>query len=436
MDTTLQLDDGRTVKLRVRSPESYTPNLFNTNQGQERGKAALDDSLQKSGFHRGIVVAKDDQVVNGNHAYQSASELGVVKSWIEIEVEGDVGVVTKRLDWETAQDPKAIVAAIADNRVSELNFSIDTEAFQQALDVLAEAGLELPDTLYTEAELNETIAALGGDGDYQGLTDEDEIPDEEQAETRVKRGEVWQLGRHRIMCGDSTCKADVERLMDGKKADMVFTDPPYGVNYEGGTGRYEGGEILSKTASKIDNDLTADIYKNINNILHSVLDCGPVYVWFAYKFIQESYQSIKGMDLRSVIVWYKINQGFGDMGSNYHAVSEFCFYAVKGKSFFSGENNEKNVWELTRPQNNKLHPTQKPTELAERAIQNHDAPKVLDLFLGSGSTLIACEKTGRTCYGMELSEKYCDVILQRFQDFTGIEPQKVANDRLNIDKVK
>ena len=163
MDTTLQLDDGRTVKLRVRSPESYTPNLLNTNQGQERGKAALDDSLQKSGFHRGIVVAKDDQVVNGNHAYQSASELGVVKSWIEIEVEGDVGVVTKRLDWETAQDPKAIVAAIADNRVSELNFSIDTEAFQQALDVLAEAGLELPDTLYTEAELNETIAALGGD---------------------------------------------------------------------------------------------------------------------------------------------------------------------------------------------------------------------------------------------------------------------------------
>ena len=152
MDTTLQLDDGRTVKLRVRSPESYTPNLLNTNQGQERGKAALDDSLQKSGFHRGIVVAKDDQVVNGNHAYQSASELGVVKSWIEIEVEGDVGVVTKRLDWETAQDPKAIVAAIADNRVSELNFSIDTEAFQQALDVLAEAGLELPDTLYTEAE--------------------------------------------------------------------------------------------------------------------------------------------------------------------------------------------------------------------------------------------------------------------------------------------
>ena len=173
MDTTLQLDDGRTVKLRVRSPESYTPNLLNTNQGQERGKAALDDSLQKSGFHRGIVVAKDDQVVNGNHAYQSASELGVVKSWIEIEVEGDVGVVTKRLDWETAQDPKAIVAAIADNRVSELNFSIDTEAFQQALDVLAEAGLELPDTLYTEAELNETIAALGGDGDGEEIDAED-----------------------------------------------------------------------------------------------------------------------------------------------------------------------------------------------------------------------------------------------------------------------
>lgn len=159
--TTLKLPDGRTVTLRVRGAEAYLPNLQNTNQGTERGKAAIDDSLRQSGFHRSIVVSADDTVINGNHAYAAASELGVVASWVEIEVEGDVGVVTKRIDWESAQDPKAIVAALADNRTSELNFVIDPQALAEAIEVLRVEEVEVARTIYTPEEFGELIEAIG-----------------------------------------------------------------------------------------------------------------------------------------------------------------------------------------------------------------------------------------------------------------------------------
>lgn len=151
--TTLTLPDGRKVTVRIVDPEQYQPNPSNTNRGKERGKAALDKSLQQSGFHRGIVVSKDGTVVNGNHAYESASETQTVKAWIEVETEGDVGVATKRIDWDSADDPAAVLAAIADNRVSELNFDLDPEMFRVSLEKLEIADLELPDELYTPGEI-------------------------------------------------------------------------------------------------------------------------------------------------------------------------------------------------------------------------------------------------------------------------------------------
>lgn len=168
----LTLPDGRVVTLRVRSPEAYTPNPRNTNRGKgERGKAALDDSLRSSGLHRGIVVSSDDTVINGNHSYESASELGVAKAWVEIEVEGDVGVVTKRIDWESAQDPNAIKAAIEDNRSSELNYEPDPELFEEAMKAIELAGLEIPKTLFTAKEIDQIIGKLDGLFDQE---DEDE----------------------------------------------------------------------------------------------------------------------------------------------------------------------------------------------------------------------------------------------------------------------
>ncbi|MGA1281486.1 MAG: DNA-methyltransferase, partial [Candidatus Nanopelagicaceae bacterium] len=271
-----------------------------------------------------------------------------------------------------------------------------------------------------------------GDGDYQGLTDEDEIPDEEQAETRVKRGEVWQLGRHRIMCGDSTCKADVERLMDGKKADMVFTDPPYNVGSES--------KGVAADVSKAHEDLmSADWDKNFQieaplNTLLSVLshDC-VVYVCTLHYLAGKIWAWMKEWaDFYSFCVWSKPDPTPSLMKRHWTWDTELITYATRGKHIFNAEegHHSPSTWRINKQQGSEKtgHPTQKPVAVPQHAIEKSSKKGsiVLDLFLGSGSTMIACEKTGRTCYGMELSEKYCDVILQRFQDFTGIEPQKVA----------
>jgi len=416
----IKLPDGREVTIRVQNAESYVPNPQNTNKGKERGKAALDDSLQNSGFHRGIVVAKDGTVINGNHTYQSASELGVVKSWIEVEVEGDVGVVTKRIDWKNAEDPNAILAAIADNRTSALNLEFDPEILEQALQQLEEAGKDIPDTILTKEEIEQLLTASNewmNDEQNEGLTDPDEIPDEEFTETRVKRGDIWQLGRHRVMCGDSTIITDVERLMDGKKADMVFTDPPYGVDYD-------GGHATERRREKLANDDRVDMYDlPIKNAFIASADNCALYLWFADRFVGDVLSGLteSGWVVRNWIVWNKNLAQFGAIGAQYKSKHEPCVYCFKkgNSTNWDGPSNVVTVWDMNRGSINNFHPTQKPVELAERSINNHNAPRILDLFLGSGSTLIACEKTGRVCYGMELSERYCDVILKRWEDFTG-----------------
>ena len=265
-------------------------------------------------------------------------------------------------------------------------------------------------------ELKDWGMDLPGDFNPEVLeAEEDDFEVNDAIETDIVLGDLFEIGEHRLLCGDSTDSDAVARLMDGEKADMVFTDPPYGVDYEGGTGRYANGEIKARTSTKIKNDLQANLYKEINPIINLFLNEGAIYIWYADKFIKEVIEVAEGFQLRTIINWYKINQGFGDMGSNYHSVSEPCLYLVKGKANFVGANNEKNVWELQRPQKNNLHPTQKPVELPEKAIQNSskENQKVLDLFLGSGSTMVAAHQLNRKCYGMELDPKYCQVIIDR-----------------------
>lgn len=170
----LTLPDGSTVTVRLRDRESYTPNPDNTNKGRERGKAALDKSMQQSGFHRGIVVAGDGTVVNGNHAYQSASELEVVKAWVEVEVSGDIGVVTRRVDWGDAQDPNAILASLSDNRVSQLNFELDPELFSVSMQALEDAEFEMPRELYTPSEIEFEINNQDTDIEPEQIEKEDD----------------------------------------------------------------------------------------------------------------------------------------------------------------------------------------------------------------------------------------------------------------------
>ncbi len=234
--------------------------------------------------------------------------------------------------------------------------------------------------------------------------DEDDYVAEPPAEPKAKFGQIYQLGRHRLMCGDSTDRAMVDKLMDGTNADMVFTDPPYNVAFNGRSGKFDVIENDDLADEDFD-DFIASVCEVINyiNPLH-------YYVWCNWKF----YSTLQTkLDFKSCIVWAK--NVFG-LGKGYRHQHEFCL--------FNGEidadiKNESDLWEVAKD-TNYVHPTQKPIELCGRAVKNHSSVKnVLDLFGGSGSTLIACEQLNRTCYMMELDPKYVDVIIDRWENFTG-----------------
>lgn len=250
--------------------------------------------------------------------------------------------------------------------------------------------------------------------------DEDAVP--EVKETTAKLGDLFELGEHRLICGDSTDILQVERLMNGQKADMVFTDPPYGVSYEGGHNK--------KKRQGIENDTLEG--ESLTDLFYGALICAETvtkdhaafYIWYANGKAVETFASFSRLNLkvRAVLCWYKVKSGLGAFMSQYIPNYEPCIYAYKDgcSPQWFGPSNEKTVWELKKESKNEYHPTQKPVELSERALINSSNIKdsVLDLFGGSGSTLIACEKTNRKCFMSELDPHYVDVIIQRWQKFS------------------
>lgn len=282
------------------------------------------------------------------------------------------------VDWDEAKQRRAM---IKDN-VSAGEWDQDMLANEWEVEELKEMGLNLD---WDEPE------------EMEGLTDPDDVP-EVPEEPTTKPGDLWLLGEHRILCGDSTKAEEVERLMDGEKADALVTDPPYGMAFRS--------NYRKEKHREIEND-------NDDKCLH--LACSwPVnfarYVWCRW----DNLGSIPHP--KSLITWVKNNWSMGDLEHEHARQTEVC-------AFYAGKNHK---WPNKRPTDvvqhdrtgNKLHPTQKPVELLEEVIQWTEG-LVVDPFLGSGTTLIAAEKTGRKCYGMELDPKYCDVIVKRWEDFTG-----------------
>jgi DNA modification methylase len=336
---------------------------------------------------RPLIVNENYEVIAGNQRLRACVALG----WKEVPC-----VV---VNWDEAKQKRAM---IKDN-VSAGEWDWDLLANEWDAEELNEWGLEVP----LEEE------------PVEGLTDEDEVP-EVPEEPQTKPGDLWILGDHRLLCGDSTKADDVERLMDGNKADMAFTDPPYGVNYEGG--HFHSGDVnIKRKREKLANDGDDQIYTDVIPLIAAFCD-GPCYTWFAGTKPLKLYQAVEALgQIHSLLIWHKTNATYAAMNAQYKQRHEPCLYwKPKGSNLrWCGPSNEATIWEMKRDATNNFHPTQKPVELAERALKNHDAKSVLDFFLGSGSTLIAAEKTGRKCYGMELDPKYCDVIVKRWEDFTG-----------------
>ena len=365
--------------------------------------AQIAASIAEFGFTNPILAGSDGVIVAGHGRLAAAQKLGLAT----------VPVVV--LDHLTPTQRRAYI--IADNRTAELA-GWDNELLAIEFAELADAGFDNLLTGFTQDEID----ALTPEQIPEGLTDEDAVP-EVQAEPVSKLGDVWLLGKHRVMCGDSTSIDAVETLLQGQKADLLFTDPPYGVSYEGGHNKKKRSGIIADTLEG--DDITGLFYGAIVAALPNTKDGAAFYIWFASGKSVETFAALSTipLKLRAVIQWYKIKSGLGAFMSQYIPNCEPCMYLHKTgcSPAWYGPTNEKTVWELKKEARNEFHPTQKPVELPERAVTNSSkqGDLVLDLFGGSGLTLIACEKTGRHARLMELDPKYVDVIVRRWQEFTG-----------------
>jgi len=377
------------------------PDPSNARKHSAKNLDAIKGSLAKFGQQKPIVVGKDNVVIAGNGTLEAAKALGWDKiNTVRTELTG----------------PEAIAFAIADNRSGELA-EWDLENLGASLKALGDMDFDLSAIGFDEKDL----AKLVPEQIKAGLIDDDEVP--EVTETRCKVGDLWQLGDHRLLCGDSTNVQHVERLMDGEKADMVFTDPPYGVSYEQGkfTGNVPDKKFKPIANDELRGDSLKDFICSAIGPIPTAEGCA-IYCWSPP--LLEGAAILSAIvdcewHIQSQIVWDKKRLVLGR--ADYQWRHEICWYGYKGKNhYWCGDRNQTSIWEQKRDSNYD-HPTQKPVELSERAVINSSAKDaaVYDCFLGSGSTLIACEKTNRRCFGMEIDPHYCDVIIARWEKFTG-----------------
>lgn len=331
-----------------------------------------------------------------------------------------LGWETVPVQWVDVTPEEELRILVVDNRTTRIGQD-DTTKITDILAELANTPIGLDGTGYGAADLDALIDELAGMTEpAELLTDPDEVP--EEVETRCKAGDLWILGRHRLLCGDSTSVDDVARLMDGAVAEMMFTDPPYGVDYSGGIQFMKDGTSKTNNREKLAHDDSTAIYADFLPVALSAVD-GPCYMWFSDSKIKDVYDSIYNnqCEIHALIIWHKTNATYAAMNAQYKQRHEPCLYfKPKGSTLrWCGETTEATVWNQDRDGINEFHPTQKPIALASKAIGNHNAKTVLEMFGGSGSTLIACEQLGRKCYAMEISPKYCDVIIQRWENATG-----------------
>jgi site-specific DNA-methyltransferase (adenine-specific) len=364
---------------------------------------AIKKSLAVNGWYGSVVAnLSTKHILAGNHRVMAAKALGwetVPVQWVDVTPEEELRIL------------------VVDNRTTRIGQD-DTTKITDILAELANTPIGLDGTGYSAVDLDALIDSLTGTGEPEELlTDPDEVP--EVVETRCQPGDLWILGSHRLLCGDSTKVDDVERLMGGKLADLYLTDPPYNVAYEGG----------SKKRTAIANDsMNADSFRTFlkavfENAFSAMNPGASFYVWYAdtegYNFrgaVLDCNQQI-----RQCLVWNKDNSMFSRQ--DYHWKHEPCLYGWKEGAAHSWYTDRKQttVLEFKRPSRSEEHPTMKPVELFEYQIGNSCPPRgiVLDTFLGSGTSIIASEKLGMTCYGLELDAHYCDVIIQRWENATG-----------------
>ena len=397
------------LKIGYKQVSEIIPYVRNSRTHSEDQITQVASSIKEFGFTNPILIDGNNGIIAGHGRLLAAKKLGLDS------------VPTIDLSHLSSAQQKAYV--IADNQLA-LNAGWDAELLSLEVQELDELGFDLTLMGFDDSEL----AAFLHPEQVDGLTDDDAVPVVPEKPATVL-GDIWTLGNHKVMCGDSTSVDSVERLMGGHKTDMIFTDPPYGMSYGGGraAGSSEKGDKLKAHGMILGDDLRGDgliemIAESISSATLSSKEGSALYVCFPWRTYSEFESALTGIGLKvaACIVWDKKSIGLGN--SNYRPQHEFIFY-IKGGAWH-GDKAQSDIWSMSRGATAAyVHPTQKPVELIEKAIENSSktGDLVHDCFGGSGSTLIACEKTNRNAYLMELDPKYVDVIIQRWQEYTGKE---------------
>jgi DNA modification methylase len=386
-------------QIKMVSVDTLIPYAKNARTHSDEQVAQIAGSIKEFGFNNPVLVDKDNSVIAGHGRLMAARKLGYK----------EVPVV--KLEHLTESQRKAYI--LADNRIA-LNSGWDTSMLSLELQELKD-DIDLSLLGFDADELD---AMLNPIEETEGLTDEDSVPDV-PVEPKTKLGDIYILGNHRLMCGDSTSIDAVEKLMDGQKADMVFTDPPYGVDYKGiNNDSRDGLEDLLRGAFA--NYLAVSKSGASIYCFHSDR-CADVFHRVFREFFHFS----------SMIIWAKNSLTLSQ--TDYQSQHEPCLYGWmnNGSHSWYSDRKQTSVWKFDK-ERFEGHTTPKPVGLVERAINNSSkgGDLIIDLFGGSGSTLIAAEKIGRQARLMELDPKYCDVIVKRWEDFTGKKAELVELSEL------
>jgi DNA modification methylase len=395
------------LKIQYKPIADLIPYARNSRTHSDAQVAQIASSIKEFGWTNPVLLDGENGIIAGHGRVMAASKLG------------ETEVPTIELSHMDDNQKRAYI--IADNKLA-LNAGWDNEMLMLEVADLKDAGYDLGLTGFSVDELEELNPTV-----VEGLVDEDEAP-ALPTESITKPGDIYKLGKHRLMCGDSTSIEHLERLCDGHSVDMWLTDPPYNVAYEGKT----------KDSLTIQNDSMGDdqfrqFLRDAYVAADAVMKSGAVfYIWHAdsegYNFRGAAQDA--GWKVRQCLIWKKSTMVMGRQ--DYHWKHEPCLYGWKEGAghLWAADRKQTTILEFDKPSRNGEHPTMKPVALFEYQLLNNTkgGDIVLDSFGGSGTTLIAAEKNGRVAYLMELDPKYCDVIVKRWEEFTGKKAELLNAD--------
>ena len=365
------------------------------------------ESIKEFGFINPILIDKEYGIIAGHGRMMAAKQLGIDK------------VPCLFVEHLSEEQKRAYI--IADNKLA-LDAGWDYDILESEMKALQEMDFDLELTGFTEDEIA-GIIKLGTEEEYEDDFDPEEALPEEAV---TKLGDIWQLGEHILACGDSTNSEDMKRLVDDRVVDLIVTDPPYNVAYEGKT----KDKLKIQNDHQSTDDFTAFLEAAFKNMAEWLKSGGVVYIWHSDTMRKAFLDAIEQTDLsvREVLVWVKNTMVLGRQ--DYHWQHEPCLYGWKegAAHYFIDDRTQTTVMQYDKPAKSIEHPTMKPIELIAKQIQNSSRTNevVLDPFGGSGTTLIACEHLKRKCLTMELDPRYCDVIVKRWEELTGQKAERLT----------